>query len=53
MCGSEFCNTGRALIELGKKAFDAKEEGLKDFEGPVYIRPSEAEEAKQNGEIVK
>lgn len=51
--GSEFSNTGFALLSLGKKAFDRGDEGLKDYEGPVYIRPSEAEEAKLAGEVVK
>lgn len=45
---SKNINTGFQLIKLGKISFENKLEGIKDFEGPVYIRPSEAEEAKLN-----
>ena len=44
--GSKNTNTAYQLLKLGKKAFESGAESLKEFEGPVYIRPSEAEEAK-------
>lgn len=32
------------LLEIAQKKFAAKEKPLEEYEGPVYIRPSEAEE---------
>lgn len=43
---SKNINTSYQLLKLGKLNFEKNIEGIKDFEGPVYIRPSEAEEAK-------
>ncbi len=37
-------NISFALLELGKKKYEQKEVPLKDYDGPVYIRKSEAEE---------
>lgn len=45
---SKNINTSWQLLKLGNKNFEKKIEGIQDFEGPVYIRPSEAEEAKLN-----
>ena len=45
---SKNINTGGQWIKAEKISFENKLEGIKDFEGPVYIRPSEAEEAKLN-----
>ncbi len=36
---------GTQLLALAEKKFAAGEPGLADYDGPVYIRPSEAEEA--------
>lgn len=36
------------LLFLAKKKFAAKEKPLEEYEGPVYIRPSEAEEKLNN-----
>ncbi len=41
-------NSAWQLLKIGNTNFNKKLEGIKDFEGPVYIRPSEAEEAKLN-----
>ena len=45
---SKNINTSWQLLKLGKSSFDKNLEGIKDYDGPVYIRPSEAEEAKIN-----
>ncbi len=37
-------NTTFALLELGAQKFEQKAEPVKDYDGPVYIRKSEAEE---------
>ncbi len=41
-------NTTLTLLELGSKKFLAKDEPIKDYDGPVYIRKSEAEENLNN-----
>lgn len=45
---SKNINSSWQLLKLGNLNFEKKQPGIKDFEGPVYIRPSEAEEAKLN-----
>ena len=45
---SKNINTSWQLLKMGKLSFDKNLEGIKDYDGPVYIRPSEAEEAKLN-----
>lgn len=45
---SKNINTSWQLLKMGKSSFDKNLEGIKDYDGPVYIRPSEAEEAKLN-----
>ena len=40
-------NCGNSLIELGYKKFVNKEVPLQDIDGPIYIRPSEAELSKK------
>ncbi len=41
-------NTTLTLLELGNKKFLNKEEPIKDYDGPLYIRKSEAEENLNN-----
>ncbi len=41
-------NTTLTLLELGSKKFSNKEKSIKDYDGPVYIRKSEAEENLNN-----
>ncbi len=41
-------NTTLALLELGSKKFLNKEEQIKEYDGPLYIRKSEAEENLNN-----
>lgn len=45
---SKNINSSWQLLKLGNLNFEKKQPGIKNFEGPVYIRPSEAEEAKLN-----
>lgn len=41
---NHYTGAGSVLLEIGNKMFLNKEKGLQEYEGPVYIRPSEAEE---------
>ncbi len=45
---SKNINTSWQLLKMGNIQFEKHSEGIKDYDGPVYIRPSEAEEAKLN-----
>lgn len=40
-------DAGQQLLELGNKMFLEKKPALQEYEGPVYIRPSEAEEKRK------
>lgn len=39
-----YIDAGQQLLEIGASMFMNKEKPLQEYEGPVYIRPSEAEE---------
>jgi len=45
-------DAGQQLLEIADKMFREKQAPLQEYEGPVYIRPSEAEEkrAAENGQ---
>lgn len=43
---SKNINTGYQLLEIGKKNFEKGLKGIEEYDGPSYIRPSEAEEGK-------
>lgn len=44
-------DTGESLLNLASEMFSKNEESLKDFEGPVYLRASEAEIKLSKGSL--
>lgn len=47
---SFYIDAGQQLLELANKLFLEKAPPMQDYDGPVYIRPSEAEEKRAAGQ---